>query len=324
MNGSTFIQNLSVGDLTITGNVYGTLVTAGQNVTVVDNVISAFVEGTAELNISSLHIDNNANFAGVLNVSKTSTFEKSLNVKENLYGGEAGVKSGQLILYSLQVGNNAVIAADVHAMVIGGTGTITSVDTYLGFDKVFSITTTDVNTCKEVNISNNVNISGVLTADSINIENVDTINASSVNAVVGNFSALPIVNSSTGNFSVLSADQLFSSNMTISAPDNEATSFVIHNVCADKTNYALFQNADGQTNINSSNHLYFRTRGELKMKLDSAGQLGIGTLTPDALLHVSGTAIIDTSLQSPLLNTSYLNASELFVKFGSEFEWCYD
>jgi len=56
------------------------------------------------------------------------------------------------------------------------------------------------------------------------------------------------------------------------------------------------------------------------MKLDSAGQLGIGTLTPDALLHVSGTAIIDTSLQSPLLNTSYLNASELFVRFGSEFQ----
>jgi len=56
------------------------------------------------------------------------------------------------------------------------------------------------------------------------------------------------------------------------------------------------------------------------MKLDNAGKLGIGTLTPDALLHVSGTAIIDTSLQSPLLNTSYLNASELFVRFGSEFQ----
>jgi len=56
------------------------------------------------------------------------------------------------------------------------------------------------------------------------------------------------------------------------------------------------------------------------MKLDSEGQLGIGTLTPDAILHVSGTAIIDTSLQSPLLNTSYLNASELFVRFGSEFQ----
>jgi len=186
---------------------------------------------------------------------KTSTFEKSLNVKENLYGGEAGVKSGQLILYSLQVGNNAVIAADVHAMVIGGTGTITSVDTYLGFDKVFSITTTGVNTCKAVNISNNVNISGTLTADFINIENLANINACSVNASVGNFSTLPVVNSSTGNFSALNADQFFSSNMTISAPDNEATSFVIHNVCADKTNYALFQNADGQTNLNSSNHL---------------------------------------------------------------------
>jgi len=247
-------------------------------------------------------------------VCETSTFEKSLNVKENLYGGEAGVKSGQLILYSLQVGNNAVIAADVHSMVIGGTGTITSVDTYLGFDKVFSITTT------EVNISNNVNISGTLTADFINIESIANINACSVNACVGNFSVLPVVNSSTGNFSTLNADQLFSSNMTVSAPDNEPTSFVIHNVCTDKTNYALFQNADGQTNINSSAHLYFRTRGELKMKLDNGGQLGIGTLTPDALLHVSGTAIIDTSLQSPLVNTSYLNASELFVRFGSEFQ----
>jgi len=224
-----------VGTLNILGNVSGNLVTAGQNVTVVDNVISAFVEGTAELNISSLHVDHTTNLAGVLNVCETSTFEKSLNVKENLYGGEAGVKSGQLILYSLQVGNNAVIAADVHSMVIGGTGTITSVDTYLGFDKVFSITTT------EVNISNNVNISGTLTADFINIENLANINACSVNASIGNFSTLPVVNSSTGNFSTLNADQFFTSNMTVSAPDNEATSFVIHNVCADKTTMRCFK-----------------------------------------------------------------------------------
>jgi hypothetical protein len=65
------------------------------------------------------------------------------------------------------------------------------VDTYLGADKVFSITTTDVNTCKVVNISNNVNVSGTLTADSINIENVANINACSVNASVGNLSVLP-------------------------------------------------------------------------------------------------------------------------------------
>jgi len=57
-----------VGTLNILGNVSGNLVTAGQNVTVVDNVISAFVEGTAELNISSLHVDHTTNLAGVLNV----------------------------------------------------------------------------------------------------------------------------------------------------------------------------------------------------------------------------------------------------------------
>jgi len=309
-----------VGTLNILGNVSGNTVTAGQNVTVVDNVISAFVEGTAELNISSLHIDNNANFAGVLNVSKTSTFKKSLNVNEILFCGEPGVLRGNIVLFSTDIGNQGILTTDSNTLVLAGTGTINAVDTYLGVEKVLSVTTTDINTCKVLNISNNVNISGTVTADFINIENIANINACSVNASIGNFSVLPVVNSSTGNFSVLSADQLFSSNMTVSAPDNEATSFVIHNVCTDKTNYALFQNADGQTNINSSAHLYFRTRGELKMKLDNGGQLGIGTLTPDALLHVSGTAIIDTSLQSPLLNTSYLNASELFVKFGSEFD----
>jgi uncharacterized protein YjbI with pentapeptide repeats len=137
------------------------------------------------------------------------------------------------------------------------------------------------------------------------------LNASVGNFSVLNFDLLPSINSSTGNFSVLSADQFFTSNMTVSAPDNEATSFVIHNVCADKTNYALFQNADGQTDINSSNHLYFRTRGELKMKLDSAGQLGINTLTPDALLHVVGDAHITDSLRTPLVNVSVLNASSI-------------
>jgi alanine dehydrogenase len=40
----------------------------------------------------------NTNPAGGFNVSKTSTFEKSLNVKNVLYGGVAGVKTGKLVL----------------------------------------------------------------------------------------------------------------------------------------------------------------------------------------------------------------------------------
>jgi hypothetical protein len=200
------VGNTQVGDLTILGNVSGYLVTAGQNITVSpNNVISAFVEGTAELNISSLHVDHTTNLAGVLNVCETSTFEKSLNVKEILYCGKPGVLRGNIVLFSVDIGNQGIITTDPDTLIIAGTGTINAVDTYLGVDKVFSITTTGINTCKAVNISNNVNISGTLTADTLSFGGFGDITATSVNASVGNFSVLnfdflPSINSSTGNY----------------------------------------------------------------------------------------------------------------------------
>jgi len=109
------IDNLSVGNITITGNITanalnlstGNLV-PGDNITIENNVISAYLSSDSQANLSSLQVDNNLDVFGVLNVSQTSNFQDSLNVSNNLYVGKSGQHAGDIVLYSGVVGNNFV------------------------------------------------------------------------------------------------------------------------------------------------------------------------------------------------------------------------
>jgi len=107
------IDNLSVANITITGNITanelnlstGNLV-PGANITVENNIISAYLSSDSQANLSSLQVDNNVDVFGVLNVSQTSNFQDSLNVCNNLYVGKSGQHAGDIVLYSNVVGNN--------------------------------------------------------------------------------------------------------------------------------------------------------------------------------------------------------------------------
>jgi uncharacterized protein (DUF342 family) len=94
-------QTLNVSNINVSGNVVvaGTITGSnistaalipGTNITITNNVISAFVQSDADIVVSSLHVDNDVDIYGVLNVSETSNFGQSLNVDNQLFVGKAG------------------------------------------------------------------------------------------------------------------------------------------------------------------------------------------------------------------------------------------
>jgi cytoskeletal protein CcmA (bactofilin family) len=68
-------ETLTVNDIVVTGTLTGANISTvalvpGTNITIVNNVISAFVESDADIVVSSLHVDNDTNVYGILNVSR--------------------------------------------------------------------------------------------------------------------------------------------------------------------------------------------------------------------------------------------------------------
>jgi hypothetical protein len=90
------INNMSIINISATGNIscVGSItatnlstasLTAGTNISILNGSISAYLEGGIDWNASSIHVDNDVNIFGNLNVSGTSTFEQSLNVENQLF-----------------------------------------------------------------------------------------------------------------------------------------------------------------------------------------------------------------------------------------------
>lgn len=153
---------------------------AGTNITIIDGFINAYVEGGTLVDCGSLQVDTDANIFGILNVSKTSTFSESLNVCNIIYAGKTGQHDGSVVVYSQTIGNNWASKFDGTVLNMSATGTTTQVNTWLGSDKILSITPTGVNIC------------GILKADSIEADytNFSTVNLSVQNATLENTSGI--------------------------------------------------------------------------------------------------------------------------------------
>jgi cytoskeletal protein CcmA (bactofilin family) len=186
------VSNLSVtlgltvyGNISTRGNISANSIYApnlstaslkpGTNITIVDGFINAYVEGGTLVDCGSLQVDTDANIFGILNVSKTSTFSESLNVCNIIYAGKTGQHDGSVVVYSQSIGNNWASKFDGSILNMSATGTTTQVNTWLGSDKILSITPTGVNIC------------GTLKADFIDADytNFSTVNLSVQNATVG-------------------------------------------------------------------------------------------------------------------------------------------
>jgi len=169
------IVNLSCSFLTATNLSTASLI-AGNNICINNNIISAYIEGGTEWNVSSIHIDNDINIFGNLNVSETSTFKQSLNVNNQLFIGKAGETDGSLVLYSNNIGNNFVIENNENINFLGQGG-ISNFNFSLSGNKTLNIT------------PNTVNISGILNASTINFSqltitdlNMNSLNASNISS----------------------------------------------------------------------------------------------------------------------------------------------
>jgi len=203
------IDNLCVANITITGNITandlnlstGNLV-PGDNITIENNVISAYLSSNSQANLNSLQVDNNLDVFGVLNVSQTSTFGGSLNVSNIIYSGVAGQHEGSLVLYSNIVGNNFTQTYNSSGTEIDitATGNSSSINFFVGNQPCLEIRNNGIET---LNIQ----------ADDINTEtlNVVELEADVLQCIDGEATfrfSTPLLNATTANISTLTLDEL--------------------------------------------------------------------------------------------------------------------
>jgi len=138
------INNLSVTNIT-SPNLSTASLIAGNNIEISNNTITAYLQGGIEFNASSIHCDNDVNVFGNLNVSETSSFENSLNVKNQLYVGDAGNTRGQIVVYSDIIGDNLEIENQDGSVNFNGVGAITDFNFSVGGNRSLQITADGVN-----------------------------------------------------------------------------------------------------------------------------------------------------------------------------------
>jgi len=203
------IDNLCVANITITGNITandlnlstGNLV-PGANITVENNVISAYLSSDSQANLNSLQVDTTLDVFGVLNVSQTSNFQDSLNVSNNLYVGKSGQHAGDIVLYSGVVGNNFVQSfnSSGYEVNISATGNSSAINFFVGNQPCLEIRNNGIETLN-------------LKADDINGEtlNVVELEADVFQCIDGEATfrfTTPLLNATTANISTLTIDEL--------------------------------------------------------------------------------------------------------------------
>ena len=176
------INNLSVTNIT-SPNLSTASLIAGDNIEISNNTITAYLQGGIEFNASSIHCDNDVNVFGNLNVSETSSFENSLNVKNQLYVGDAGNTRGQIVVYSDIINDNLEIQNQDGSVNFNGVGAITDFNFSVGGNRSLQIT------AEGVNISGALGFTGDFTADEFSSQEfriLDSFNNSQYTTITRN------------------------------------------------------------------------------------------------------------------------------------------
>jgi len=283
-------QTLNVSNINVSGNIVcgGTIIGSnistaalipGTNITITNNVISAFVEGDADIAVASLHVDNDANIYGILNVSQTSNFGQSLNVDNQLFVGKAGEIDGNLVLYSTNVGDNFQIQnySDSATGFIG-TGNISRFNFSLGGNRTLTIKPTQVNISGDLIVSGN--ITGTLSFDNLSATNLSVVNMT-VDLIQGDLNAENILCDT-----VTTTGHVETGKWWIGASDTVTASLYNKDITSATTHYALHQTNGGGTSLNGT-AVYFKNNGTDVGEWTATG-LGIGKTNPTSTLDVSG------------------------------------
>jgi hypothetical protein len=282
-------QTLNVSNINVSGNVVcgGTITGSnlstvalipGSNITIVNNVISAFVESDADIVVSSLHVDNSVNIYGILNVSQTSNFGQSLNVDNQLFVGKSGTTNGDVVLYSTNVGDNFEIQNGVTETSFLGTGNISKFNFSLGGNQTVTISPSQVNISGDLIV--NGNISGTLDFQNLSATNLSVVNLT-VDLIQGDLNAGDMFASS-----LTTTGRVETGKWLIGASDSTTASLYNKDITSTTTHYALRQTNGGATSINGTS-VYFKNNGTDVGQWTATG-LGVGKTTPTSTLDVSG------------------------------------
>ena len=282
-------QTLNVSNINVSGNIVcgGTITGSnlstvalipGSNITIVNNVISAFVESDADIVVSSLHVDNSVNIYGILNVSQTSNFGQSLNVDNQLFVGKSGTTNGDVVLYSTNVGDNFEIQNGNTETSFLGTGNISKFNFSLGGNQTVTISPSQINISGDLVV--NGNISGSLDFQNLSATNLSVVNLT-VDLIQGDLNAADMFASS-----LTTTGRVETGKWLIGASDSTTASLYNKDITSATTHYALRQTNGGATSINGT-AVYFKNNGTDVGEWTATG-LGVGKTNPTSTLDVSG------------------------------------
>jgi len=220
--------NATIDNLTITGTITadtfnfstGNLI-PGDNITIVDDVISAFIGSDSIVNINTLHSGGNVDVVGALNVCETSTFGGSLNVSNIIYAGVAGQHEGGLVLYSNVVGNNFTQTYDSSGdeVYITATGSATAINYFVGGTNVLRIST---GTFEVFNLE-----ADDINAETLNVVELETEVFECIDGKATFRFTTPLLNATTANISTLTLDELQLNELDIDEANFSTYNFIV-------------------------------------------------------------------------------------------------
>jgi hypothetical protein len=302
------VSNINVsGNVVVSGTLTGTNISTanlipGTNITIVNDVISAFVESDADI-VVSLHVDNDVDIYGILNVSETSNFEQSLNVNNQLFVGKAGEIGGHLVLYSTNIGDNFQIQNGVTETSLLGTGNISRFNFSLLGNQTLTIKPTEVNISGDLIVSGN--IVGSLSLDNLSVTNL-SVGTMSVDLIDGDLNAADIFGTT-----LTTTGRVETGKWLIGASDSTTASLYNNDITSVTTHYALRQTDGAATSINGT-AVYFKNLGTDVGEWNATG-LGVGKTNPTSTLDVSGDSFFagEVDIVGDTLFTGDVNVSGL-------------